>query len=219
MKPLDVVEYIGRLPITQGEGIGQPMRLYPWERRFIRGALAPDVEESALSVGRGCGKTVLVSALACAALDGPLSARRGETVIVASSFDQARISFEHIRGFLAERIEADPNTLAAFRTAPEIERPASKTGTPARAFGYLVPTQDEPTVSRPILVLCRRAQSQWPPASSDKMIAALRTSLGKIAGARLIAAWEHGPRAMDHWFEKMLPGRRGLCSGARGPRY
>ena len=201
MKPLDVVEYIGRLPITQGEGIGQPMRLYPWERRFIRGALAPDVEESALSIGRANGKTTLVSALACAALDGPLSARRGETVIVASSFDQARISFEHIRGFLAERIEADPNKWRLQDSGNRASVENRHTGARVRVLG------SDPRRAHglaPILVLCDEP-SQWPPASSDKMIAALRTSLGKIAGARLIALGTR-PASMDHWFEKLLQG-------------
>ena len=35
-----VIDYLGGLRVTQGAGIGQPLDLYPWERRFIRGALA-----------------------------------------------------------------------------------------------------------------------------------------------------------------------------------
>ena len=51
-------------------------------------------------MARGNGKTTICAGLAVAALVGPLRERRGETVVVASSFAQARITFEHIVAFL-----------------------------------------------------------------------------------------------------------------------
>ena len=79
-----VIEGLGRLRVTQGEGEGRLLTVFPWQRRFIRGALQDGVEESALSVSRGCGKTTLCAGIATAALSGPLSATRGETVCVAT---------------------------------------------------------------------------------------------------------------------------------------
>ena len=70
--------------------------MLPWQRRFVRSAFTAGVQSAALSVARGNGKTSLLSAIACATLDGPLMVPRGETVIVASSFEQARIAFEHV---------------------------------------------------------------------------------------------------------------------------
>ena len=60
---------------------------------FRARALASGVQSAALSVARGNGKTALLSGIAAATLDGPLAVPRGETVIVASSFEQARIAF------------------------------------------------------------------------------------------------------------------------------
>ena len=99
-----LLDYLGRPMVTQGEGAGGPFPVLPWERRFIRGTFR-DRGDAALSVARGNGKTALVAGIAAATVDpeGPLRQRRAETVIVASSFEQARIDFEHVYAFLEAR--------------------------------------------------------------------------------------------------------------------
>ena len=77
-----LIRWIGQLPVTQGDGTGSPFPVLPWERRFLQGAFAPDVETAALSIGRGNGKTALVAAVGAAALEGPIAAPRAETIIV-----------------------------------------------------------------------------------------------------------------------------------------
>ena len=99
----EVAAYVAGLTITQGARAGESFNVLPWQRRFLRGALAHRRSESALSIARGNGKTTFTSGIACAALDGPLAVPRGEVLIVASSFTQARIGFEHVREFMAER--------------------------------------------------------------------------------------------------------------------
>ena len=196
-----VIEYLGGLSVTQGAGIGRPLDLFPWERRFIRGALASGVEEAALSVARGNGKTTLVAALTCAALDGPLATARGETVVVASSFDQARISYEHVLAFLADRIDEDRSRWRIQDSSNRATIEDRKTGARVRVLG------SDPRRAHglaPVLVVCDEP-AQWPPSTSDKMIAALRTSLGKIDGGRLIALGTR-PADAQHWFEKLLTG-------------
>ena len=97
-----LIEYIESLQCTQGAGAGQPLRLMPWQRRFLRGAFGTD-GDAALSVSRGNGKTTLTAAVATAAIDGPLRTPRGEVVIVASSFVQGRVGFEHVCAFLTAK--------------------------------------------------------------------------------------------------------------------
>ena len=189
------------LTVTQGAGIGQPLQLFPWERRFFRGMLRDGVEESALSVSRGNGKTTVVAALACAALDGPLATPRGETVVVASSFDQARIAFEHCLAFLADKIDSDRQRWRIQDSANRASIEDRSTGARVRVLG------SDPRRAHglaPVLVVADEP-SQWPPGSSDRMIAALRTSLGKIDGGRLVALGTR-PADSEHWFEKMLSG-------------
>ena len=60
--------------------------------------------------------------------------------------------------------------------------------------------------------------AQWPPGTSDRMIAALRTSLGKIDGGRLIALGTR-PADSEHWFEKMLSGGADFALNYAGARH
>ena len=159
------------------------------------------MEEAALSVGRGNGKTTLISALAVAALDGPLATARGETVVVASSFDQARIAYEHVLAFLADRIDDDRSRWRIQDSSNRATIEDRKTGARVRVLG------SDPRRAHglaPVLVIADEP-AQWPTSTSDRMIAALRTSLGKIDGGRLIALGTR-PADAQHWFEKMLTG-------------
>ena len=103
MTPLE--RYLSALTISQGRRAGQPFAVLPWQRRFVRGAFAPGAGTAALSVARGNGKTALLSAVACATLDGPLMVPRSETLIVASSFGQAAIAFEHVVAFMGDKLK------------------------------------------------------------------------------------------------------------------
>ncbi len=98
-------DYLSGLTVSQGRLSGEPFKVLPWQRRFVSGAFKPGTQSAALSVARGNGKTVLLSGIAAATLDGPLAVSRGETVIVASSFEQARIAFEHVRAFMGHKLE------------------------------------------------------------------------------------------------------------------
>ena len=117
-----LIAYIGTLTVTQGRMAGQRLPVFPWERRFIRGAFAEGVVDSAISVGRGNGKTTLVAALACAAIDGPLAYPRAGTVVVASSFDQSKITFNHVLAFLREKYGADLEDKSLWRIQDSANR-------------------------------------------------------------------------------------------------
>ena len=205
MGRLGLSGYISRLQVTQGEGLGKAFRLFPWERRFLKGAFAPGVEDAAISVSRGNGKTTLLAGVAAAAVIGPLVQQRAECVLVASSFTQSRILFEHVLAFLRERIETDGDgprgrwriqdsantaTIEDRRTGVRVRCIASD---PRRAHGIApaIALLDEP--------------AQWERAKAEAMLAALKTGLGKIPNSRLIALGTR-PDDTSHWFAKMLAG-------------
>ena len=100
-----LLSYLSGLTVSQGRLAGQPFTVLPWQRRFARGAFASGTQSAALSVARGNGKTALLSGIAAATLDGPLAVPRGETVIVASSFEQSRIGFEHVIAFMGDKLD------------------------------------------------------------------------------------------------------------------
>ena len=132
--PADLIDYLARLTISQGRRAGEPFVVLPWQRRFVRGAFAPGVQSAALSVARGNGKTALLSGIAAATLTGPLVVPRGETVIVASSFEQARIAFEHVVAFLGDKLD-DRDRWRVWDTAQQARVEDRLTGARVRCIG------------------------------------------------------------------------------------
>ena len=196
----DLLAYLSGLTVTQGRLAGQPFEVLPWQRRFVRGAFAPGTQSAALSVGRGNGKTALLSGIAAATLDGPLAVPRGETVIVASSFEQARIAFEHVIAFMGDKLH-DKGRWKTWDTAQQGRIEDKVTGARVRVIG------SDPRRAHglaPVLVLADEP-AQWPSSTGEKMVAALRTAAGKQPHSRFVALGTR-PADAEHWFAKMLTG-------------
>ena len=201
MKPADLISWLGGLTLSGGDLDGEPMTVWPWERRFVRGVFSR-AGDGALTIGRGNGKSGLVAGIASGVVDpsGPLHGPRAEVVVVASSFQQSRIIFEDVLGFLGSRHQLEDRSvwrkqdsaqLAILEHRPSGARIRCLGSDPRRAHGL-----------RPRLALLDEP-AQWPANTSDKMLAAIRTALGKTPGSRLVAL---GTRSDDpgHWFSKLL---------------
>ena len=81
------------------------LELRPFQKRFLKGALAPGVDTAALSIPRGNGKTTLAAHLISRILDpdDPLFRAGTESVLLAASIEQARTCFRIARPWLEER--------------------------------------------------------------------------------------------------------------------
>ena len=196
----DLIRYLGGLTLAGGDHDGAQMVVLPWERRFVRGAFGVK-GDAALSVGRGNGKSALVAGIACAVADpaGPLHGRRREAVCVASSFGQGRIIFEDCLGLLRE-------TTGLSRRSWRVQDSANSATIEHRASGArIVCIGSDPKRAhgrRPALALLDEP-AQWEAAKSEKMLAAIRTGLGKTPGSKLIALGTR-PVGSDNWFARML---------------
>jgi phage terminase large subunit-like protein len=90
-----VIRFVNSLPCTAGPLAGKPLKLRPWQVRFIRAVYKTDkvgnrlVRTAVLSVGRKNGKTQLAAALCLCALCGPEAEPRGECYAVACTRFQA----------------------------------------------------------------------------------------------------------------------------------
>ena len=203
-KPLP--DYIARLTIGLGRYAGQPFKLLGWQRRFLKGAFnQPD--DAALSMGRGGGKSTFTAAIACAAVDvgGPLVEPMAECLVVASSFDQGLVTFRHMLNFLTpsfERYGTGPR--GRFRIQDSANRATiadRETGAMVRVLG-----SDPRRLhgAAPKLLLYDEV-AQWPPERVEPMLAALKTSRGKIPGSK--ALWlGTRPSLPDHPFQRALDG-------------
>ena len=49
--PQRLIDYLSGPTITQGRLAGEPFPVFPWQRRFVQGAFAPEVIEAALIAG------------------------------------------------------------------------------------------------------------------------------------------------------------------------
>ena len=201
---VSLAEYIGALTLSQGALAGHPFKLAPYQRRFVVGAFRGR-GDAALTLARGGGKTTLCAAIGAAAVDGPLAQPRAECVIVASSFGQGKIAFGHALAFLDPVIVRDGRgPRGRFRVQDSTNQASitdKVTGSglkvigcdPARAHG-LAPS---------LLILDEVAQ--WPQHLRDRMLAALKTSRGKIPGSRSLWIGTR-PESDEHPFERALRG-------------
>ena len=207
-----LLDYLSGLTVSQGRLAGQAFAVLPWQRRFVRGAFRDGVQSAALSVGRGNGKTALLSGIAAATLNGPLAVRRGETVIVASSFEQARIAFEHVIAFMGAMID-DKDRWRVWDTAQQARVEDRVTGARVRCIGS-GPRRAHGLA--PVLVLADEP-AQWPDTTGERMVAALRTAAGKQPHSRFVALGTR-PADSEHWFAKLLAGGADYAqSHAAGP--
>ena len=196
---------MGGLLIGQGRHAGQPFVVLPWQRRFLRGAFSQS-GDAGLTLGRGGGKTTLIAAIGAACVDvgGPLVAPNAESVIVASSFDQALIAFRHALWFLRPTFEAHKRRFRVQDSANRATITDRETGAMLRVLG------SDPKRAHglaPKLVIGDEL-AQWPLTRIDAMLAALTTSLGKIPDSR--AVWiGTRPASNLHPFARILVGDLG----------
>ena len=168
-------------PVGDGDRLGEPFKVLAYQRRFLRGAFAPGIMRAGLSLARGGGKTGLASALALDSVrpDGALHVQGGEAVIVASSFAQARITFESVLNSLELLGEAGDYRIRDQQNLADIQhkrtkarlRVAGADNKRAHGWRFNLAIGDEP--------------AQWGPRG-ELLAAAIRTGLGKRKGARAV---------------------------------
>ena len=81
------------------------LKLKPFQRRFIKGALDPAVDVAALSLPRASGKSALAGDLLSRVLDPSDDLFRAgtESVLLAASIEQSRIVYRFVRENLEPR--------------------------------------------------------------------------------------------------------------------
>lgn len=198
----DVGRYLGGLVVTQGLRVGESFRVLGWQRRFLQVFNGPG--DGALSLGRGGGKSVFVAGLCAAAVDvdGPLVEPMAQTLVIASRFEQGHDAiFRHVLRFLEPSMEAHRGR---FRVQDSMNRASIEdraTGASVKVLGCN-PKGVHGSQSKLFII---DESAQFDKNKIGPVVAAVRTSRGKIPGSRTLWIGTR-PRRPDHPFQKALAG-------------
>ena len=183
-------------------------RLAPFQRRFVNGAMAPGIVKAVLSGPRGLGKSSLSGELLAAAVDpdGPLFRAGGESVLLASSLDQARLTFGFLRRAGGEdgyRYQDSGQRVSCTHVASGTRvRVASSDA--KRAFGL--------GANSPLVVGDEPAA--WLDRGGSLMYDALETSGGKAA-ILLVLIGTRAPAPEGNWWRTLVDNGDGSASTYR----
>jgi phage terminase large subunit-like protein len=185
MKPASkAIQFLQSLRIPEGPKAGNPVKLAPFQKEFVKGALDEAVNIAVLSIGRGNAKTALSSGIALGSLLGIWDDQpKREVLIAARTRDQARIAWQFVAGFAAslpEEIQAQ----LIFRRSPRLEIEFEGDG--GGHFLRAIAADGKSALgSAPTLVLMDE-RGHWPLDRGDDLEHALLSGLGKRGGRSLI---------------------------------
>ena len=179
-----VIAFIEGLAIPEGPKSGESIRLAPFQKKFLRGALKASTQVAVLSVARGNGKSALTAGLALAELLGVFDGQpRREILCAARTREQAKIIFHFIQG-LAASLPDEVQEMLTFRRAPHVEIEYDGDGgghivrcisaDPKNALG-----------AAPVLAIMDE-RGHWPDEKGDDLESALLSGLGKRGGRCVI---------------------------------
>lgn len=194
------IRFLESLQIPEGPKAGEPMKLAPFQKKFVKGALAKASNVAVLSIGRGNAKTALSAGLALGALVGEWDRQpRREVLIAARTRDQGRIAWDFVAGF-ARSLPAEIQDRLIYRRAPRLEIEYSGDGG-GHVLRVIAADGKSALGSAPTLVLMDE-RGHWEADKGDALEHALLSGLGKRSGRALIISTSASDDA--HPFSKWL---------------
>ncbi len=200
------IHFLETLRIPEGLKAGKPLKLAPFQRKFIKGALAENVQVAVLSIGRGNAKTALSAGLALGAVMGEWDSQpHREIIIAARTRDQGRIAFEFAVGFMRTLPEAEQK-LFTVRRSPRLE--IEYEGDGGGHYIRVIAADGKSALgSAPTLVLMDE-RGHWAADQGDALEHALMSGLGKRSGKALIISTSAADDAhpFSIWLDQDQPG-------------
>lgn len=180
----EAIRFMQSLRIPEGKRAGDPVKLAPFQRQFVKGALARDVNTAVLSIGRGNAKTALSAGLALAALVGVIDKQpKREIILAARTRDQARIAWQFAAGF-AQSLPDEVQRGLIFRRSPRLEIEWEGDGGGHFLRGIAADGKSA-LGGAPTLVLMDE-RGHWPLDRGDDLEHALLSGMGKRGGRALL---------------------------------
>ncbi len=194
------------LTVPTGRLAGKPVKLAPYQTRFIDGAFAEGINVACLSVGRGNGKSSISAMLCLGELMGAWSdAAEREVIIAARTQDQAKIAWNYVVSFIPTLPEEMQERIT-IRRQPRFEIQYDDDNGPHLIKAISADGKSALGSSPTLAVLDERGH--WPVSQGDELEASLLTGLSKRDGKALIistsAANDMHPFSI--WMDRDAPG-------------
>jgi phage terminase large subunit-like protein len=199
------IKFLESLEIPQGPKAGRRLKLAPFQRKFVRGAMKKSTAVACLSIARGNGKSALSSGLALGSLLGEWDRQpRREILVAARTRDQAKIIMDFAAGF-TQSLPEDVQEQLIFRRSPrlEIEYEGDGGGHVLRAIAA---DPKNALGSAPTLCLMDE-RGHWPEEKGDDLESALLSGLGKRGGRAIIISTSasNDQHSFSQWLDNPPP--------------
>jgi phage terminase large subunit-like protein len=206
MSSAAAIKFIESLAVPTGPLSGRPVRLAPYQKRFLRGALARGVNVGVLSVARGGGKSTLTAGVALGHLIGAIDPQpRRECLVGARTRDQGRIVWDYVAG-LARSLPEEVQKGLIWRRAPRLEIEYDD-GTGPHLIRVLAADGRNALGTSPTLVICDE-RGAWDRDKGDDLENALLSGCGKRGGRMLLISTSAADDAhpFSAWLDQEQPG-------------
>lgn len=200
------IEFLETLRVPEGPRAGQAVKLAPFQKKFVRGALRRSTAVAVLSIGRGNGKSALSAGLALGALIGVFDRqRRREVLIAARTRDQARVAWSFAEAF-ARTLPEDVQAGLVFRRNPRLEIEYDGDGG-GHLLRVIASDAKNALGSAPTFCLMDE-RGHWVPEKGDDLEAAILSGLGKRGGKALIISTSapDDSHPFSQWLDHPPPG-------------
>lgn len=200
------VRFLETLLIPEGPKAGESLKLAPFQKQFVKGALPPETSIAVLSIGRGNAKTALSAGLALGALLGEWDDQpHREIVLAARTRDQARIAWDFVAGFVRSLPEETQKALT-FRRSPRLE--IEYEGDGGGHFVRAIAADGKSALGGAPTLVVMDERGHWERDKGDALEHALLSGLGKRGGKALIISTSAPDDAhpFSKWIDEPLPG-------------
>lgn len=177
------IKFLESLSVSEGQRAGRRLKLAPFQKQFIKGALAPKTSAAVLSVGRGNGKSALSAGLALAELVATFEKQpRREILLAARTRDQAQVAWNFAAG-LAQSLPDEQQSQLTFRRGAKLEIEYAGDG---GGLLRVISSEGKNTLgSAPTLAILDE-RGHWERDKGDTLEHAILSGIGKRGGRALI---------------------------------
>lgn len=198
--------FLESLAIPEGPSAGKPVRLAPFQRRFVAGALAEETAAAVLSIGRGNAKSALAAGVALGGLVGAWDRQpRREIIVAARTRDQGRIAWDFAAGFAAS-LPLEVQRRLIYRRAPRLEIEFEGDGG-GHVLRVIAADGKSALGGAPTMAILDE-RGHWALDRGDELEHALLSGLGKRGGRALLISTSASDDAhpFSRWIDDPVPG-------------